>query len=154
MGMVIIMRTYSAKTGEIERNWYVVDASEYTLGRLATQVATVLRGKHKPVFTPHMDTGDFVIVINASQVNLTGNKIDQKSYNRYSGYPGGMRSVGAREVRENDPERMIQQAVKGMLPKNKLSRALLKKLKVYGGADHPHVGQQPQPFSEALHASS
>jgi large subunit ribosomal protein L13 len=144
------MRTYSAKTGEIERNWYVVDASEFRLGRLATQIATVLRGKHKATFTPHIDTGDFVIVVNASQVNLTGNKLNQKSYHRYSGYVGGLKSVGAREVREHDPERMIQQAVKGMLPKNKLSRALLKKLKVYGGADHPHVGQNPQPFSEAL----
>lgn len=144
------MRTYSAKTGEIERNWYVVDASEYVLGRLATQVATVLRGKHKPTFTPHVDTGDFVIVVNASQVQLSGNKIDQKAYHRYSGFMGGLRSVGAREVRANDPERMIQQAVKGMLPKNKLSRAIIKKLKVYGGDDHPHVGQNPQPFTEAL----
>ena len=144
------MRTYSAKTGEIERNWYVVDASEYVLGRLATQIATVLRGKHKPTFTPHVDTGDFIIVVNASQVKLTGNKIDQKAYHRYSGFMGGLRSVGAREVRANDPERMIQQAVKGMLPKNKLSRAIIKKLKGYGGDDHPHVGQNPQPFTEAL----
>jgi len=144
------MRTYSAKPGEIERCWYVVDASEFVLGRLATQVATVLRGKHKPTFTPHVDTGDFVIVVNASQVKLSGNKIDQKAYHRYTGFPGGIRSVGAREVRANDPERMIQQAVKGMLPKNKLSRAIIKKLKVYGGAEHPHVGQKPQPFAQAL----
>jgi large subunit ribosomal protein L13 len=148
--VVKIMRTYSAKTGEIGRCWYVVDASDYVLGRLATQVATVLRGKHKPTFTPHVDTGDFVIVVNASQVKLTGNKLDQNTYHRYSGYPGGIHSVGAREVRANDPERMIQQAVKGMLPKNKLSRAIIKKLKVYGGAEHPHVGQKPQPFAEAL----
>ena len=140
------MLTPSAKPGEVERAWYVVDASGYNLGRLATRVATVLRGKHKPTFTPHVDTGGFVIVINASDVKLTGSKATAKHYHRYSGHPGGMHSVDARTVRENDPERMIRQAVKGMLPKNLLSRQLIKKLKVYGGAEHPHAGQKPQPF--------
>lgn len=140
------MRTYSAKPGEIERHWFVVDASEYELGRLATRIATILRGKHKPSFTPHVDTGDFVIVLNASQVKLTGRKLDQNRYHRYSGYPGGLRSLGAREVREHDPERMIKQAVRGMLPKNRLSRSVITKLKVYGGSEHPHAAQKPQPF--------
>ncbi|MEN0066293.1 MAG: 50S ribosomal protein L13 [Myxococcota bacterium] len=140
------MRTYSAKPGEVERNWFVVDASEYNLGRLASRIATVLRGKHKPTFTPHVDTGDFVIVINASQVNLTGAKLERKRYHRYSGYPGGLRSIEAVNVREEDPDRMIRQAVRGMLPKNLLSRRLLSKLKVYGGAEHPHAAQKPQPF--------
>ena len=144
------MRTYSAKPGEIERNWFVVDASEFELGRLATRVATVLRGKHKPEFTPHVDTGDFVVVVNASQVKLTGRKLDQKYYHRYSGYPGGLRTLGARTVREDDPERMIRQAVRGMLPKNRLSRALIRKLKVYGGAEHPHAAQKPQPLPNVL----
>jgi len=140
------MRTYSAKPGEVERRWYVVDASEFELGRLATRIATVLRGKHKVEFTPHVDTGDFVIVVNASRVRLTGRKLDQKQYFRYSGHPGGLKSVGARSVRESDPERMIHHAVKGMLPKNRLSRKLIKKLKVYGGPEHPHQAQQPEPF--------
>jgi large subunit ribosomal protein L13 len=140
------MNTYSAKPGEVERNWYVVDASEHELGRLATRIATVLRGKHKPEFTPHIDTGDFVIVVNASQVKLTGRKLDTKHYHRYSGPPGGLRSIDARTGRETDSERMIRQAVKGMLPKNILSRQLIKKLKVYGGAEHPHSGQKPAPL--------
>lgn len=140
------MRTYSAKPGEIDQSWYVVDASDYNLGRLATRIATVLRGKHKPTFTPHVDTGDFVIVVNASAVQLTGSKLDQKHYHRYSGYPGGLRSVDARTVREHDSERMILQAVKGMLPKNRLSRQIIKKLKVYAGTDHPHASQKPQPL--------
>lgn len=144
------MLTPSAKPGEVERAWYVVDASGYNLGRLATRVATVLRGKHKPTFTPHVDTGDFVIVINASDVKLTGGKASAKHYHRYSGHPGGLKSINAETVRAEDPERMIQQAVKGMLPKNKLSRQIIKKLKVYGGAEHPHTGQQPQPFPEVL----
>lgn len=142
------MSTYQAKKGEIDAQWYVVDASGYNLGRLATRVATVLRGKHKPTFTPHVDTGDFVVVINASQVQLTGNKLDHKKYHRYSGYMGGLKSTVASTVREEDPERMIQQAVKGMLPKNRLSRQIIKKLKVYGGAEHPHAAQQPVPFPE------
>lgn len=144
------MRTPSAKPGEVDRSWYVVDASEYNLGRLATRIATVLRGKHKPMFTPHVDGGDYVIVLNASKVNLTGRKLQHKHYHRYSGYPGGLTSIDAETVRAEDPERMIQQAVKGMLPKNKLSRQIIKKLKVYPGDEHPHKGQQPQPFPEVL----
>lgn len=140
------MQTYSAKPGETERSWFVVDAADFELGRLATRVATVLRGRHKPTYTPHVDTGDFVIVLNADKVKLTGRKLDQKHYHRYSGYPGGLKSADARTVRENDPERMIQQAVKGMLPKNRLSRQVIKKLKVYAGAEHPHAAQQPAPF--------
>ena len=140
------MKTYSAKPGEIDRNWFVVDASDYELGRLATRVATVLRGRHKPTFTPHVDTGDFVVVLNAEQVKLSGRKLDQKHYHRYSGYAGGMKSVDARTVRAEDSERMIRQAVKGMLPKNRLSRQVIKKLKIYAGAEHPHTAQQPQPF--------
>ncbi len=142
------MKTYSAKPGEVPSNWYVVDADGQTLGRLATRIATVLRGKHKPQFTPHVDTGDFVIVLNACKVQLTGRKLEQKQYHRYSGYPGGLRSVTAADVREKDPERMIQHAVKGMLPKNKLARQIIKKLKVYPGAEHPHQAQQPVPFPE------
>ncbi|MCB9693032.1 MAG: 50S ribosomal protein L13 [Alphaproteobacteria bacterium] len=143
------MKTYSAKPGEVDRKWYVVDATDMTLGRLATRVANVLRGKHKPQFTPHVDTGDFVIVVNASKVTLTGRKLDQKTYNHYSGYSGGLKSADARTVRSEDPERMIQQAVKGMLPKNLLSRQLIKKLKVYGGEEHPHAGQKPEPLPMA-----
>jgi large subunit ribosomal protein L13 len=142
------MSTYSAKPGEIERRWYVVDASQHTLGRLASQIAVVLRGKHKPQFTPHVDTGDFVIVLNASQVNLTGQKLDQKHYHHFTGFPGGLKSSDARTVRAEDPERMFREAVKGMLPKNRLSRQLIKKLKVYGGAEHPHKNQNPQPMPE------
>lgn len=142
------MRTYSAKPGEITPDWYVVDASEYKLGRLATRIALILRGKHKPVFTPHTDTGDFVVVVNAHQVQLSGSKLDQKKYHRYSGYPGGMHSEKALDVRASNPERMIRSAVKGMMPKNRLSRQMIKKLKVYGGAEHPHGAQVPKPFPE------
>ncbi len=142
------MKTYSAKPGEVSRQWFVVDADGQTLGRLATRIATVLRGKHKPQFTPHVDVGDFVIVLNASKVELTGRKLEQKQYHRYSGYPGGLRSLSADHVRENDSERMIMQAVKGMLPKNRLARQIIKKLKVYPGAEHPHEAQQPVAFPE------
>lgn len=144
------MSTYVAKPADVERSWFVVDASEFELGRLATRIATVLRGKHKPTFTPHVDGGDYVVVINAEQVKLTGRKLDTKHYHRYSGYPGGMRSLDARSVRAEDPERVILQAVKGMLPKNRLSRQVITKLKVYGGADHPHGAQKPQPFPNVL----
>jgi large subunit ribosomal protein L13 len=140
------MQTYNVQSGENTRSWYVVDASEYELGRLATRLATVLRGKHKPTFTPHVDTGDFVVVLNASKVKLTGRKLSQKLYHRYSGYPGGLTSIDAQTVLEDDPERVIRQAVKGMLPKNRLSRQVIKKLKIYGGDDHPHAAQQPAPF--------
>ena len=142
------MKTYSAKPGELSQQWFVVDAEGQTLGRLATRIATVLRGKHKPQFTPHVDVGDFVIVLNASKVNLTGAKLEQKQYHRYSGYPGGLRSLSASHVREHDSERMITQAVKGMLPKNKLSRKIIKKLKVYDGSEHPHEAQQPVAFPD------
>ena len=135
--------TYSAKPGEITKKWHVVDATDFELGRLATRIAEVLRGKHKPQFTPHVDTGDFVIVVNASQVKLTGKKLDQEFYNHYSGFPGGLKQTSARLVRQNDPERMIREAVKGMLPKNRLSRQVIKKLKVYGGGEHPHKAQNP-----------
>jgi large subunit ribosomal protein L13 len=144
------MRTYSAKPGEIPHDWFVVDASEHNLGRLATQIATVLRGKHKPTFTPHVDTGDFVVVVNASKVQLTGAKLDDKHYHSYSGYPGGLRSIDARTVREADPERMIREAVKGMLPKNRLARQIIKKLKVYAGTDHPHAAQKPAPLPNVI----
>jgi large subunit ribosomal protein L13 len=124
----------------------VVDAAGKTLGRLATEVATLLRGKHKPTYTPHIDTGDFVIVINSSQITLTGKKLEQKKYYRHSGFPGGLKSISAGELRATRPERMIESAVKGMLPKGPLGRSQLKKLKVYASAEHPHGAQQPTPY--------
>ena len=138
------MATISAKKNEVERAWYIVDAENKVLGRLATQVATILRGKHKPLFTPHVDTGDFVVVINAEKIHLTGNKLDKKMYHRHSGYPGGITSVSAGELLEKNPETIIKHAVKGMLPKNKLGREQFKKLKVYPGKEHPHTSQMPQ----------
>jgi large subunit ribosomal protein L13 len=144
------MGTFSAKPLEIERTWFVVDASEYELGRLATRIAMVLRGKHKPTFTPHVDTGDFVVVTNASMVKLTGRKVEAKKYQHYTGYPGGLKTRSARDVRADDPERMLREAVAGMLPKNRLSRRLITKLKVYGGTDHPHTAQNPQPFPKVF----
>ena len=138
------MATISAKKNEVKRTWYVVDAENKVLGRLATQVAAILRGKHKPIFTPHVDTGDFVVVINAGKVHLTGNKLDNKIYYRHSGYPGGIKSSSAGELLENKPETIIQHAVRGMLPKNKLGREQFRKLKVYPGKDHPHTSQMPQ----------
>ena len=138
------MKTYSARKGEVERNWWVVDASDKTLGRLAARIAKVLQGKNKPVYTPHIDTGDFVVVINAEKVRVTGKKSTQKSYHRHSGYPGGARSHTLREMLQKHPDRVIRQAVKGMLPKNRLARQQLRKLKVYAGAEHPHAAQMPQ----------
>ena len=140
------MSTTIPNSESVERTWYVIDAEDLVLGRLATRVATVLRGKHKPTFTPHVDTGDFVVVVNAAKVQLTGNKENAKEYYRYSGYAGGLKVRTAADLRVEDPERMITQAVKGMLPKNRLARQVISKLKVYGGAEHPHSGQQPQPF--------
>ena len=140
------MRTYSPKPGEIERQWHVIDAADVVLGRLATQAATLLRGKHKPVFAPHVDTGDFVINVNAEKVALTGNKRQTKMAHRHSGYPGGLRSVSYGELLDKRPERAVELAVKGMLPHNRLGRQLIKKLKVYAGAEHPHAAQQPVPF--------
>jgi large subunit ribosomal protein L13 len=136
--------TFMAKPNQVERKWVVVDAADQTLGRLATEVATLLRGKHKPEFTPHVDTGDFVIVINASKVRLTGKKDTDKTYYRHSGWPGGLKSISAGELRAKRPDRMIELAVRGMLPKNKLGRQQLKKLKVYAGSEHPHQAQQPE----------
>lgn len=140
------MRTYTPKPGEVERGWHVIDADGVVLGRLASQVARLLRGKHKPVFAPHVDTGDFVIVVNASKIALTGHKRDQKVDYRHSGYPGGLRRVRYAELLASHPERAVEKAVKGMLPKGTLGRAQLAKLKVYAGPDHPHQAQQPAPF--------
>ena len=141
------MKTYSAKTGEVARDWYVVDAEGQTLGRLATQIADTLRGKRKPQFTPHVDTGDFVIVVNAEKIVVTGNKLDQKMYHRHSGYPGGLRSRTLREQLDRRPTEVIRAAIKGMLPKNRLARQQLTKLKVYAGPEHPHSPQNPRPLS-------
>ncbi len=140
------MRTYTPKPGEVQRDWYVVDATDVVLGRLASQVATLLRGKHKPTFAPHVDGGDFVIVINADKVALSGNKRETKMAYRHSGYPGGLRSVAYGELLEKNPERAVEKAVRGMLPKNSLASEQIKKLKVYRGAEHPHAAQQPKPF--------
>ncbi len=137
------MRTYSPSAKDITRVWYVVDAEGQTLGRLATRVASVLRGKHKPTFTPHLDLGDHVIVVNADKIVVTGAKSEQKQYHSHSGYPGGLRSVPFAQQFEKDPTRIVESAVKGMLPKNKLGRAMGRKLKVYAGPDHPHAAQQP-----------
>jgi large subunit ribosomal protein L13 len=137
------MKTQFAKKGEIERNWYVFDASDKVLGRLATKVASYLRGKNKAVFTPNVDTGDFVIVVNAAKVRLTGRKMDNKVYYRHSGYIGGIKAVTAKDRLSSRPEDVIKDAVWGMLPKNRLGRAMLKKLKVYRGSDHPHAAQKP-----------
>ena len=140
------MRTYSPKPGEIERQWHVIDASDVVLGRLATQAAALLRGKHKPVFAPHVDTGDFVIIINASKVALTGNKRQTKMAYRHSGYPGGLTSVRYEDLLQTRPEKAVELAVKGMLPHNRLGARQITKLKVYAGAEHPHAAQQPVPF--------
>ncbi|GIH63485.1 MULTISPECIES: 50S ribosomal protein L13 [Microbispora] len=140
------MRTFSPKPNDVERQWYVIDATDVVLGRLASQVATLLRGKHKPIFAPHVDTGDFVIVINADKIALSGNKLEQKKAYRHSGYPGGLRSVSYGELMEKRPDRAVEKAVRGMLPKNALGRKMAKKLKVYAGAEHPHQAQQPVPF--------
>ncbi|WP_182112011.1 MULTISPECIES: 50S ribosomal protein L13 [unclassified Actinotalea] len=140
------MRTYTPKPGDVERTWHVIDASDVVLGRLATHVATLLRGKHKATFAPHVDGGDFVIVINAAKVALTGNKREQKLAYRHSGYPGGLRATPIGELLEKKPERVVEKAVRGMLPKTSLSRAQMSKLKVYAGPEHPHSAQQPKPF--------
>ena len=140
------MKTYNAKPGEVERRWYVVDADGQTLGRLATRIADTLRGKGKAQYTPHVDTGDFVVVVNAEKILVTGNKLDQKRYYRHSGYPGGLRSRTLREQLERRPTEVIRKAVKGMLPRNRLARQQLNKLKVYAGPDHPHEAQAPKPL--------
>jgi large subunit ribosomal protein L13 len=138
------MKTYTPKVTEIQRRWHVVDAEGKVLGRLASEVAQILRGKHKPMYSPHLDVGDFVIVVNAEKVRLTGKKADNKTYFRHSGYMGGERLIPFREMQERHPERVIDLAVKGMLPKNNLGRLMRRKLKVYPGPDHPHVAQQPE----------
>jgi large subunit ribosomal protein L13 len=140
------VRTFSPKAGDIQRQWHVIDASDVVLGRLASQAAILLRGKHKPIFAPHVDTGDFVIVINADKVALSGNKLEAKRAYRHSGYPGGLRSIAYRDLMASRPELVIEKAVRGMLPKNSLGRQMLRKLKVYRGPDHPHQAQQPVPF--------
>lgn len=140
------MRTYTPKPGDVDRTWHVIDATDVVLGRLATQVATLLRGKHKATFAPHVDTGDFVIVVNAEKVALSGTKRENKLAYRHSGYPGGLRAVPYGELLAKRPERVIEKAVRGMLPKTSLGRAQLRKLKVYAGAEHPHAAQKPQPF--------
>ena len=140
------MSTFTQKQEEIARNWYVVDAEGETLGRLASRIAPILKGKHKPVYTPHMDCGDYVIIVNAEKVRVTGRKMDQKLYYRHSGYPGGLRSISLKDQLAKHPERVLQAAIRGMLPKNKLGRRMLKKLKVYAGDSHPHQAQQPRPL--------
>jgi large subunit ribosomal protein L13 len=144
-----VARKEDVDDGTIERQWWIVDAEGQTLGRIATKIATVLRGRHKPIYTPHVDVGDFVIVINAEKVHLTGNKRATKKYYSYSGYPGGLRARGFEELIARDPKRVIQHAVRGMLPKNKLAKKQLLKLKVYAGPDHPHAAQQPETLAQA-----
>lgn len=138
------MKTYMAKPLEVERQWFVIDANGQTLGRLASEVASILRGKHKPTYTPHVDTGDFVIIINAEHIVLTGNKLDQKMYRRHSGYPGGLKEMTYRNLLNKRPEKAIEMAIKGMLPHNRLGRKMFTKLKVYKGSEHPHQAQQPE----------
>jgi large subunit ribosomal protein L13 len=140
------VRTYSPKPGDVERKWHVIDATDIVLGRLASQTAQLLRGKHKPAFAPHTDVGDFVIIVNASKIALTGNKLEQKKAYRHSGYPGGLRATPYSELMSKDPRRAVEKAVKGMLPHNTLGRAQLSKLKVYAGPEHPHQAQQPAPY--------
>jgi large subunit ribosomal protein L13 len=141
------MKTYSVKAGEIERRWFVVDAEGQVLGRLSSEIARILRGKHKPMYTPHLDTGDHVVVINAEKVVLTGNKADQKTYFRHSGFMGGEKFIPFRRMMAAHPERVIELAVKGMLPKNALGRQMRLKLRVYPGTEHPHAAQQPKPLT-------
>ncbi|GAB1262227.1 50S ribosomal protein L13 [Aurantivibrio plasticivorans] len=138
------MKTISAKPETVKRDWFIVDAAGKTLGRMAAEIASRLRGKHKPEYTPHVDTGDYIVVINAKQVRVTGNKANDKMYHRHTGYPGGLKSINFNDLVDKAPERVIQSAVKGMLPKGPLGRAMFKKLKIYAGSEHPHAAQQPQ----------
>ena len=140
------MKTWTAKPGEVTRRWYVVDAEGQTLGRLATQIADTLRGKNKPEYTPHVDTGDFVVVVNAEKIAVTGKKLDEKMYYRHSGYPGGLRTRTMREQLQRRPTEVLRKAVKGMLPRNRLARQQITKLKIYAGPEHPHTAQQPEPL--------
>jgi len=148
------LKTYSAKPGEVTRHWYLVDAEGQTLGRLATRIADTLRGKGKAEYTPHVDTGDFVVVVNAEKIQVTGNKLDQKMYHRHSGYPGGLRSRTLREQLERRPTEVLRKAVKGMLPRNRLGRAQIGKLKIYVGPEHPHEAQSPEPLKLEKQRSS
>jgi large subunit ribosomal protein L13 len=149
------VRTYSPKLNEIERSWHVVDAEGLTLGRMATEVARVLRGKHKPTYTPHLDTGDHVIIVNADKVVLTSGKAEAKQVHRHTGYPGGLRTTTYAEMLATKPEEAVRRTVRGMLPKNRLGRQMLRKLKVYAGPEHPHAAQRPQPLAiEAARARS
>ena len=141
-----MLRTYSANPDDIAHEWFVVDASGKTLGRLATEIARILRGKHKPIFSPHVDCGDFVIVVNADKVSVTGNRLDDKIYYRHSGYMGGLKEMSLRRMLDTHPERVLELAVRGMLPKNRLGRKMYKKLKVYAAPTHPHAAQQPKPL--------
>lgn len=143
------MKTYTAKTSEVQREWQVVDADGATLGRLATRVAAILRGKHRATFSPHLDTGDPVIIVNAAKIKVTGNKLKDKMYVRHSGYPGGFRAETLERLLERRPEEVIRRAVRGMLPQNRLGEQMIRKLHVYAGADHPHAAQKPQPLKEA-----
>ncbi|MDX9686070.1 50S ribosomal protein L13 [Halopseudomonas formosensis] len=138
------MKTFSAKPETVKRDWYVVDATGLTLGRLATEVASRLRGKHKPEYTPHVDTGDYIVIVNAEKIQVTGNKAQDKMYYSHTGFPGGLKSINFEKLNQRAPERIIEIAVKGMLPKNPLGRAMYRKMKVYAGANHPHAAQQPQ----------
>ena len=138
------MKTISAKPDSVQRDWFVIDAAGKTLGRMAVEIATRLRGKHKPEYTPHVDTGDYIVVVNAEQVRVTGNKAKDKIYHSHTGYPGGLKSISFEKLIEKAPERTIQSAVKGMLPKGPLGRDMFRKLKVYAGSEHPHAAQQPQ----------
>ena len=140
------MKTQSAKKEEVSHSWYVVDATDKTLGRLSTEIANRLRGKHKPEYTPHVDTGDYIVVVNADKVKVTGNKTTDKVYYHHTGFPGGIKSITFDKLMQKAPERAIETAVKGMMPKNKLSRSMLSKLKVYAGGEHPHAAQQPEPL--------
>ena len=141
------MKSYIAKPAEVERKWYVIDAEDKTLGKIASEVASILRGKKKPIYTPHVDTGDYVIVINAETVRVTGKKEEQKIYKSHSGYPGGLKETTLRELRAKKPEEIIRHAVKGMMPKGKLGRQMFKKLKVYAGPEHPHTAQNPEEWT-------
>ena len=140
------MKTFSAKPHEVQHDWYLVDAADVILGRLASQIAARLRGKHKAICTPHVDTGDFIVVVNAEKLRVTGNKASDKVYHRHTGYPGGIYTTNFTKLQERHPDRVLQKAVKGMLPKGPLGYAMLRKLKIYGGAEHPHLAQQPKPI--------
>jgi large subunit ribosomal protein L13 len=145
-----VQKTYYPKADEIQRDWVLVDANGQTLGRLVTQISTVLLGKHKPSFTPGVEMGDYVIVVNAAHIKVTGNKLDDKMYYRHTGYPGGIKSTNLRELLAKNPERVIEKAVWGMLPHNRMGRNLMRKLRIYAGADHPHAAQEPKPIQEVL----